>query len=370
MHVCHFCETSVEGAYFRNIAKGLTERGVRVSVMELGEHKPPAWLGEVPGVEYFSLGVTSKLLYPLAAVRLAWMLKREKVDILHTHLYYSGLISILSKAMQRRSVVALMRHHTGVVRMLGTRAHVALDKWMAEHADRMLAASEATRVYMREVDGIKREIDVVYLGFDFDTLAPDQDARRRVRGEFEYADENFVIGYIGNFAPGKGHRQLVEAFGKIEREIPKARLLILGEGRLDEVDEAVERMGSAGKITFAGWRPDVAACINAMDVFVQPSLSEAFSQVLIEAMGIGLPVVATKVGAAHEVIDDGKNGFLIEPDEPDAIYRATVHLFAQPEKRKSIGYAAREAVCRRFTVERMVETQLNLYQSWLRGGQT
>ena len=120
----------------------------------------------------------------------------------------------------------------------------------------------------------------------------------------------------------------------------------------------------AGKIVFAGWRADVPACMNAMDIFVQPSLSEAFSQVLIEAMGCGLPVIATDVGGANEVIENGVNGILIEPNELSAIAREVLKLHAPDDLRKTMAEAGRSSVCERFGVERMIDRHMELYERW------
>jgi glycosyltransferase involved in cell wall biosynthesis len=366
MHVCHFCETSVEPAYFRTLSSGLAEKGVKVSVVELGAHKPPTWLSQLPEVKYFSLGVTSKLQYPRAILSLSNLLRREGVDILQTHLYYAGLIGVLTKFMQRKTVVALTRHHTGVVRMLGTRIHISLDKWMAEHADHVVVTSEGTRDFMRDIDGIRREMDNVYTGFDFERFSPDPAARTKVREEFGFNEGDFVVGYIGNFVNGKGHIQLVRAFADISKEVPEARLFLVGRGSLEEVDKAVEELGLRDKVCFAGFREDAPACMNAMDVFVQPSLSEAFSQVLIEAMGVGLPVIATDVGGAREVVDDGSNGYLIQPNDTDAIRDKVLMLYREPHLREKIANAGRQSVRERFTIERMVDEQFQLYKSWLR----
>jgi glycosyltransferase involved in cell wall biosynthesis len=365
MHVCHFCETSVEGAYFRNIAEGMIEKGVEVSLVELGPHKPPKWLLEVPKAKYFSLGISGRLSYPLAVWRLSRLLKREKVDILQTHLFNAGLISAMTRQLWRKPVYVYMRHHTSGVRMFGTRLHVAADKWMAEKADHLLTVSNAAREYMKLTDGIKKKIDVVHLGFDFDKIAPDPAARERTRREFGFDEKDFVIGYVAHFAPGKGHRQLVDAFADISREIPEARLLFVGPGSLPEVDVAVEKHSLREKITFAGWRDDVVACMNAMDLFVQPSLSEAFSQVLIEAMGVGLPVVATDVGGASEVVVHGGNGILIEPGSTGSITREVLGLFDQADRRKQIAVAGQRSVRENFNAERMVNAQFNLYKHWL-----
>lgn len=365
MHVCHFCDTSVEGDYFRNIAAGLARKGVRVSLIELGKGREPAWLGDIPSAAYHSLGATRKWQYPNAVRTLARFLKNESVDILHTHLFFAGLIGVLTKKLHRETVVALMRHHTGVVRMLGSRVHIAADKWMAENADRVLTVSHAARSYMLEKDGIRRDdIEVAYLGFDFERLKPDAGERARIRDEFGIGSEDLVIGYVGTLAKGKGHLQLVEAFEKTLAEIPNARLFFVGRGMLPEVRKLSARFPK-DKIIFALWRDDVAACLNAFDLFVQPSLSEAFSQVLIEAMGVGLAVIATEVGGANEVIENGVNGILIAPNDPDAICQAVVQLFNDDVLRKRIALAGMTSVRERFTADAMARRHFELYEGWL-----
>lgn len=365
MHVCHFCDTSVESDYFKSIAAGLTQAGIRFSLIELGSGNPPKWLREMPDVSYLTLNAGSKFQYPRAVKNLSRYLTENEVDILHTHLFFAGLIGVLAKRRNPKTIVALMRHHTSVVRMLGSRLHIAADKWMAEKADHVMAVSQAVRDYMMKVDGIRRnDIEVVYLGFDFEKMSPDREERARVRSEFGFGDDDLVIGYVGNFAKGKGHVQLIKAFSKITKENPDAKLFFIGRGMLDQVKEAASEF-SSDRIIFAGWRDDVAACLNAMDIFVQPSLSEAFSQVLVEAMGVGLPVIATDVGGAAEVIDDGVNGILIKPNDVAAIADNVVALYRDSDLRNKIGAAGRKSVSERFTTERLVDRHLELYRNWI-----
>ena len=141
MHVCHFCDTSVEGDYFKNLTAGLTREGVQVTLLELGNGKKPEWLADRPNASYFCLNAHSKLQYPMAVRQLARFLRDKNIDILHTHLFFSGLIGVLAKRLNSETIVGLMRHHTSVVRMLGSRLHIAADKWMAEKADHVMTVS-------------------------------------------------------------------------------------------------------------------------------------------------------------------------------------------------------------------------------------
>lgn len=365
MHICLMSDTSLEGHYFRDMVDGLTEAGVSISLVELGIGTAPSWLGQVPHVKYYPLNAGRKVAYPYAFVKLIFLIRRLKVDILHSHLYFSGLIASAAKLFVRPTIVLYTRHHTSVVRMLGNRVHIAVDKWMAEKADHVLTVSEAARDFMHEVDGVKREIGVIHLGFDFGRFNPDPVKRSTIRKELRLSDDDFVVGYIGNFAPGKGHIQLIEAFADILNSVPKARLILVGSGHLPEVTLAIRQHDLEDKIVMTGWRSDTEACLNAMDIFVQPSLSEAFSQVLVEAMGVGLPVIATKVGGAAEVVEDAQSGILIDPDRPEQIVRAVLSLNDAPDRRKKMGGIARMSVVARFSVERMVRTHLDLYRKWM-----
>jgi glycosyltransferase involved in cell wall biosynthesis len=236
---------------------------------------------------------------------------------------------------------------------------------MADKADHLVTVSHAVRNYMQEVDHIGAEIDVVYLGFNFDRFSPNEADRQKVRSEFGFKESEIVIGFVANLTPGKGHVQLIQAFAEIAKQVPQARLFFVGSGQLDEIVRTVNLLQLAEKIVFAGWRSDIPACLNAMDIFVQPSFSEAFSQVLIEAMAVGLPVIATNVGGAREVITENQEGILIEPNSPESITVNVLKLLEHPQFRKRMAKQACESVRARFTAEHMVENQFALYRKWL-----
>lgn len=365
MRVCHFISSAPEGHYFKSIVPGLLEKGCDVLIAQLSPGQRPLWLEKYPEVLFTSLGSKGNGTLPLACFRLARFLKANAVEIVHTHLFDAGLVASLAKYLYGRPKYVYMRHHTSVVRILGSSFHVRLDRWMAERADHLVTVSHNAKDYMQSVDRISSPIDVVYLGFDFERYAPDRDSRDAVRNEFGFGDNDLVIGYVGNFAPGKGHEQLILAYEEILKTHPEARLFLIGTGRVQEVDGIVGRLGLGRRIVFAGWRDDIAACLNAMDIFVQPSLSEAFSQVLIEAMGVGLPVVATDVGGAREVIEDQIHGLIVPPGDVAALVSAVEHLAVNTEQRNEMAMTGQRSVRERFTVERMVDEQYELYCQWL-----
>jgi glycosyltransferase involved in cell wall biosynthesis len=169
---------------------------------------------------------------------------------------------------------------------------------------------------------------------------------------------------VANLFPRKGHEYLIEAVYRIAEEAPDARCLIVGTGD-DRYGEMLARLtrekGLDGIVIFAGFQPDVSPYLAAFDLFVLPSVMEGFGIVLIEAMAMAKPVVATSVGGIPEVIDDGVTGFLVPPRDPESLVRKIRFLLAHPEVRAKMGEAGRLRVLARFSTERMIGELQRLY---------
>jgi glycosyltransferase involved in cell wall biosynthesis len=247
---------------------------------------------------------------------------------------------------------------------VGSSIHVKLDRWMAGEADGIVAVSNAVRDYLVSKDGVDTPIEVIPLGFDFDSLRASEADGRNVRRELGLGN-GFVIGCVAHLYKTKGQSYLVAALAELATEIPDGKLLLVGGGERDGLERQARQLGVADRVVFAGQRDDVPACLRAMDVVVHPSLSEAFSQVVIEAMASGTPLVSTDVGAAREVIVDGETALLVPPANAAAIVDAVRRLHADGALRRRLGASAPESVTTRFTVERMVRLQLDCYRRWL-----
>ena len=148
-------------------------------------------------------------------------------------------------------------------------------------------------------------------------------------------------------------------------DIPEIRVLLLGTGDRALVEAMVDELGLRERVILAGYRNDAPACMSAMDLIVHPSLSEAFCQVLIEAMATGTALVSTDVGGAAEVITQGETGILVPPANADAIAQAVLSLYRNPEQRRQMASAGQASVRQRFTVPRMVVQQIECYQRLL-----
>jgi glycosyltransferase involved in cell wall biosynthesis len=175
---------------------------------------------------------------------------------------------------------------------------------------------------------------------------------------------------VANLRAEKAHEVLLAAAAELRPRYPYLRYVIAGDGpRLAELRALASSLGLDGQVTFLGHREDVPALLADADAFVLPSRSEAFPNGAIEAMAAGLPVIASRVGGLVDLIDEGRTGLLVEPDDPRALAAAIESLVVSPARAEVLGACARDEVSRRYSFERMVRGFEDLYLSQLHGAQ-
>ncbi|MBL8063798.1 MAG: glycosyltransferase family 4 protein, partial [Anaerolineales bacterium] len=181
------------------------------------------------------------------------------------------------------------------------------------------------------------------------------------------SDNTFVIGFVGELREKKGLATLLNAYAQINRKMPVS-LLIVGEIREGEDKKFFDEFRSGNPqlpITITGHVPhkDLPAYYSLMDVFVHPSLRDGMPNAVLEAMACGQTVIATPVGGVLDVIEDGLNGLLVKVNHAEELAEKMAQVLSQPEKREAVGRSAREAVLSRFTLEKELQANLNIYQS-------
>lgn len=370
MRVCHFSATAVEGHYFRDLSRELTRVGVSITCGSLSAQASPRWLATLPGVGYFSLGVNSRARYPRAIARLAALLCAHRIDILQTHLFDGGLVGIAAARLARVPLVIVMRHHLDQHQLLGRPLHIRIDRMMAHLADHVVVPSHAVRQHMIVHELIRPEcIEVIHHGLDVDAFASGlREGADRVRQEFNLGNA-FVIGSVGRLVDGKGFTTLLAAVRLLKQEVHKLRVLIVGD-HPEPANQAllareIAYLGLEDQVIFAGHRSDVAACMQAMDVLAHPSQSEAFGQVLIEAMAVGTPIVASDVGGIPEVVKDGTTGILVPATDTEALAKAIATLYRDDGLRRTYGRAGIRRVRNHFTARQMAQRHLDCYRRCL-----
>jgi glycosyltransferase involved in cell wall biosynthesis len=305
-------------------------------------------------VHYADVGRTYRLD---GVVRLARLLRRERVDVLHTHTLAAA--NALARIAGRFAHVPVVSHlHIANHFRPATRALLAgLDNTTARFAAALVAVSEDTR-RAYEAQGYPRRIRVVYNGV---TAAPVD--TNGLREELSIPADAPLVAEVGRLCDVKGQRELIDAVA----QLPEARVVLVGadleQGGAYEraLRQRAEELGVADRVVFAGYRDDAARVVAAADVFALPSWTEGLPLVVLEAMALGRPVVATPVGGTPELVADGETGLLVPPRDVEALAAALKRVLDDEGLRRRLGEAGRRRVAERFSADAMTRGVFAVY---------
>jgi sugar transferase (PEP-CTERM/EpsH1 system associated) len=238
-----------------------------------------------------------------------------------------------------------------------------------ELADRVVSVSYQLKdLHTRHTGFAPRKVTVIHNGVDSRRFRPDSNARPRMRRQLGIGDGQFCAGSVGNLLPVKDHATLLKAFGAI-RGHADWRLLLAGEGperaKLQAFVDAHPEWSR--QVTFLGSSDQVPALLNALDVYVLPSITEGISNSLLEAMATGLPVVVTATGGNPEVVTDGESGLLVPVGDFHELAMKLSLLRSREDLRRRLREAALQRVRSEFSIESMIHSYRGLYQD-LAGG--
>jgi glycosyltransferase involved in cell wall biosynthesis len=363
----HFAEDGDTSGFFPQLAVWHDRARYQMS---FGTLKPMApWLREfmeAHGVSSFSCECRRRAGYPLGLAKLVRFLRRERIDILHAHLFDPAVIGLAAGFLARTPGRVLTRHYSDYHTRIHKSWHVRLDRICARLSHAVIAVSEHTKEHMVDLEGAPAEkIHTVHNGIDFDRVKPaGPGARDRIRREFA-PDGAALLLTVGRLHPEKGYEHLFRAMVDLKERLGRpVRLLIAGTGPFADAYQAeVRALGCEGVVRFLGFRKDVADLMAAADLVVHPAVAEAFGLVLTEALYVGTPVIATRVGGIPEIIADGIDGVLVPPADSRALADAILNLLNDPDRRGRMAGAGREKVRRQFRFDAMVQSYEGVYES-------
>jgi glycosyltransferase involved in cell wall biosynthesis len=363
--ILHFAQDSDTSGFFPQLARWHDRSRYQMYFATL--NPMAGWLREFmqsEEVRCFSCDCVTRSEYLIGMIRLARYLSRERVDILHTHLFEPSVVGLEAGVLARTRTRVMTRHYSDYHTRINKKCHVKLDQFCARLCDAVIAVSSHTAEHLIEVEKAPREkVHTILNGIDFERVRPSApDATDRIRREFGAENKHLLL-IVARLHPEKGHHYLFQALPEIRRRASKpVRLLVAGAGDFEEIyREEVCAIGCDDMVKFLGFRKDSPDLIAAADLLVLPSLAEAFGLVLTEALYLGTAVVATRVGGIPEIIDDGVDGVLIPPADYDALACAILELLENPRKRQSLAGAGRAKVLTRFRFEDMVRSYEGVY---------
>jgi glycosyltransferase involved in cell wall biosynthesis len=348
--------------YFLTVLPRLQQQDIELSAAFLRtEHSAADRLRDM-GVEprFFSRAKWS----PLTVVDVLRVLKRERVQVIHA----AGMKGILTARMAGRiagvPVVAHLHDYMPVPSILTTPL-----LWTSGWGTHTIAVSREVASFAKETLNIDpAETEVLANGMVTDEIdqTPD-DAGLKFRKHIGIDPDAKLIGIIGRLVPVKGHDALLRAMPGVLAKEPSAKLLIIGDGpERKSLDSKAHELGLSEYVFFAGQVTDVYAALRAVDVCAIPSLSDGLPYVLLEAMAMGKPVVASAVGGLAETLRHCENGVLVRPNDAQALTKALVSVLTDPLLVDTIIKGGYETV-RTFDITTHIDRLVTIYQALAAG---
>jgi glycosyltransferase involved in cell wall biosynthesis len=367
--VLHFSNTTVRGGaeeHILTLLQGLDRKLFRLCLVcpqVLAEKLFP----DLPAdVELVPLCL-DKPTQIAAALRLAQVLRRRQVDILHSHMFQASLLASPIGWLCRVPVIIETSHGREAWRHGWLKGHFVVDRWVGRSVDYYIAVSEASARYLTEEKGLPaRKILVIRNGIDLTRFDPAHPAPMGIKRSIGFDDGDPLLLVVGRLEPQKGHHVLLEALPAVRQEFPQTRLVCIGDGALrDELEGKACSLGLEGAVRFLGYQSNVPDWLAAANVAVLPSFYEGLPITALECLAAGKPMVATSADGTAEVVVNEKTGLTVLPGNTELLTSAICRLLREPDLGKRLGAAGRRWVEEHFSIERQILKTQELYlRAW------
>ena len=350
------------------LAMGLKERGIECVVLYF--IKPSFLVDRLHAAGIQTLRVDKRRrVDPEFVWKLRQTIRQWAPDVLHCYSFtaelWGAIATRLLPASERPTLITSVR---------GTYEWYSANQWRMKHwasqrSQGIISNSREGAEYAARQMGLPMSrFSIVHNGVE--VPEPPTNAVAALRKEYTtpspdgQADAPFetLLLFVGRLVEHKNLPRLLDAFARVAAERPHVRLLLVGGGPLhDTLAARIRELKLDERALLLGERSDVAALMKAADLLVAPSLREGMSNVILEAMALGLPVLATRVGGTPEVIEDGRHGVLVDPTDTQALGDAMLQLIDDPVRRQAIGQAGRQKVLEQYSPPAMVSAMLKEY---------
>lgn len=347
------------------LCKGLIAQGFRVVLAAPGNQPYiPHFEREGVPIKKMSIGGKKDMLAPL---RLARYALEEKFDIIHSHTRPADFAALLAAKMLHKPSIISQHGNVNLDRKTLSRRHdlpAFIYNMVLRNATRNIAVSHATANELTNKCGVSRSIvKVIYNGLSKLEKVDYSAIRERKRAELGIKP-NQVLGLIVGTIIWKGHEVLAQSIQLLAREHPEFVVLAAGDNCDPTIQATIKTLGIEDRMILLGFRDDVKDLLAAADIFILPSRSEAFPLVILEAMQMGLPVVASAIGGIPEQVQDGCNGLLTSVGNVGGLTTALKLLIEDGNLRSAMGEAGRE-LAQTFSYDRMLANYIEMYKEVL-----
>lgn len=299
----------------------------------------------------------------LAFISIYKFIKRNKIDIVHTHSSKAGILGRWAAKLANVKLILHTIHGWSFhpyQNWLINNLFIFLEKITSLITDKFIVVCETDkyRGLLNRI-GSEKKYAVIPYAIDLNELKKRDDY---IKKELEIKDEELVIGTISSLKPQKAPWDFVRVAFRIKKIFPKVKFILVGDGFLRKrIERIVYRYGLKKDFIFTGWRRDVGRILSIIDIFVLTSLWEGVPIAVLEAMALGKPVVVTDTGGISEIIKDKFNGFLVKCGDVEGISNIVVDLLKDENLKDKISQNARDSIDSRYNIPSMVEATKKLY---------
>lgn len=328
-----------------------------------GEH---AYLSEAVrrGLETYPIA-ERRALDPAVLRQIVRWCRSHAIDIIHTHDFRSDLYGLI--AARRLGIPAVSTCHGWIANNLKGRAYTVIDKFLLRFFDRTIVVSARMQAHLAARGIPIRKLALIQNALIVEHYRSDR-GDRSVQAELGIPADHRMVGNIGRLSPEKCQDLFLRACAVVAQDIPALSFVLVGIGpEEDRLRELAVELGIAHRVVFAGYRGDMQRVYNCLDLVVQSSRTEGMPNVVLEALLMHVPVVATDVGGTAEIVTDGRSGRLIPPDDPDALVAAMREALTVPERAMAWAAAGEDHVRSHFNHTVRLRRIMDVYDHVLDG---
>ena len=293
------------------------------------------------------------------ARNLVSVIRRKNINVLHAHEFAMNAYGSMASAITGVPIVTTVHGKN----YYGERLRRRLAYRFVSRHSKMVAVSNDIADFLEKTIGIcAKNIITIHNGVRIDRFRKDGSARNRIREMLGLSDDQPLLGTVGNLYPVKGHIYLIKATAIVKKTVPDVKTVIAGRGELlDRLKGEVSGMGLEKNIEFLGFREDIPQLLQAMDIFILPSLSEGTPLSILEAMASQKPVVATDVGGLSEIVENGETGFLVPREDPESLAEKILLVLEDKELAGKMALEARKKVEKKYDLNIMAKKYIDIY---------
>jgi glycosyltransferase involved in cell wall biosynthesis len=367
IQVLHIVDVETENYYLNNLIDYSDKNLLQFSIITFGAAGSFTKQMEERGCKVYFINAKGVVKKITALFKLRMLIKKINADIVHTHLFMPSLFGLTAAKWQKRKTV-LTRHHSDALYVIPSKLKriiwLRLEKFINYKSDHIITPSQMVYDIVVNKENVSaNKVSLIPYGQTTERFAVITATLIQQKREELHMQNGISLVCVSRLFNRKGHQYLFDAFANLIKEQENIILYLVGTGSYREVlERMVSERGIEGKVKFLGWRSDALTIMAASDIIVHPSLEDALSSAVIEAIMLAKPIVATDISGVKDTLDNGKYGVIVPPADSKAFedaIRTIINDMPGAQERAAHG---RRYLLEYMSAERVSTAYTNIYQ--------